>query len=127
MSYGLLADFVLVAHAGFVLFAAFGGLLALRWRGVVWVHLPAVAWGGYVEVAGRVCPLTPLENRLRAAAGEDTYTGDFIAHLVGPVLYPPGLTREIQLLLAVLLVAFNALVYTAVWRRHRLRRRERAI
>jgi hypothetical protein len=122
----VLADLVLVVHLGFVVFVLAGGLLALRWRWVPWVHLPAAFWGAFIELSGGICPLTPLENRLRAAAGEDTYTGDFIAQLVGPVLYPPGLTREIQLLLAVLLVAFNALVYTTVWRRHRLRRRERA-
>ena len=118
MSYGLLADFVLVAHAGFVLFAAFGGLLALRWRGVVWVHLPAVAWGGYVEVAGRVCPLTPLENRLRAAAGEAGYEGGFVEHYLLPVLYPGALTPAVQLALGLTVILINAGIYAAVLRRH---------
>ena len=65
----LLADLVLVAHLGFIVFAALGGLLALRWRRAPLVHLPAVAWGAYIELTGRVCPLTPLENALRSAAG----------------------------------------------------------
>lgn len=118
MTYALLADLVVVVHAAFVLFTVFGGLLALRWRWVAALHLPALGWGVYIELAGRVCPLTPLENSLRAAAGEPTYTGDFIAQYAISLLYPEDLTRETQRMLAVLLGAFNVVVYALVWRRH---------
>jgi len=117
MPQALLANLVVLLHFAFIVFAALGGLLALRWRRVPWVHLPAVAWAGLIELTGGVCPLTPLENRLRAAAGDEAYAGDFIAHYLGPVIYPPGLTREIQMLLAALLVLMNAVVYMVVWRR----------
>jgi hypothetical protein len=117
MVYGLLADLVVALHLAFVLFAALGGLLALRWHWVPWLHLPAVAWGGFVEVTGRLCPLTPLENWLRGAAGGSQYEGDFIARYLMPIVYPPSLTREIQLALGALLVVVNVAIYATVWRR----------
>lgn len=118
----LLADLVVALHLVFILFAVGGGLLALRWPRVVWLQLPAVLWGAFVEVTGRVCPLTPLENALRRAGGEADYAGGFVAHYVVPLVYPAALTREAQLALAVALVAVNALVYAAVWRRRRASR-----
>lgn len=122
MSYGALADLVVVLHLAFVLFVVLGGLLALRWRWVPWLHLPAAAWGGFIEATGRICPLTPLENSLRAAAGGSGYEGDFIQHYLIPIVYPPALTREIQLALGALLLVVNLVIYGAVWRR---RTRER--
>jgi hypothetical protein len=111
------ADLVVVVHFAFILFGMFGGLLALRWRWMPWIHLPALAWAAWIELTGRICPLTPLENRLRQAAGEAGYGGDFIDRYVAGLVYPEGLTREIQLLLAVVLMAINAGVYAIVWRR----------
>lgn len=117
MPYSLLADLVLLLHVAFVVFVVAGGLLALRWPRAAWVHLPAAAWGVLIELSGRVCPLTPLENRLRAAAGQTGYQGDFVSHYLLPVLYPSDLTREVQFALAVALLAVNAAIYTVAWRR----------
>jgi len=117
MTYSLLADLVLVLHLAFVLFVVAGGLLALRWPGAAWVHLPMAAWGVFIELSGRICPLTPLENRLRLAAGQAGYEGDFVAYYLLPVLYPRGLTREAQFVLAAALVAVNVGIYCVVWRR----------
>jgi len=117
MSYGLLADLVVTLHLAFVLFTVLGGLLALRWRWIPWLHLPAAAWGGFVELTGRICPLTPLENWLRNAAGGPAYEGDFIEHYLVPIVYPPSLTRDIQLALGGLLLILNGAIYTIVWRR----------
>lgn len=103
-----LADLVVLLHAAFVLFVAAGGLLALRWPRVVWLHLPALAWGAGIEILGGICPLTPLENALRGDAG---YPGDFVAHYVLPWLYPAGLTREVQILLGLGALAANAAIY----------------
>jgi len=119
MAFRLFADLVVLLHLGFILFAALGGLLALRWRRAPWLHVPTALWGGFVEISGRVCPLTPLENALRRAAGEAGYRGGFIEHYVLPLVYPEGLTREAQLVLAGLLLAVNAVVYAIVWRRRR--------
>ena len=118
---GLLADVVVILHFGFILFAALGGLLALRWHWVPWVQLPAMGWGVFVEVTGRVCPLTPFENQLRAAAGDVTYQGDFIGRYLGAAVYPAGLTLELQFALGILLGGLNAAVYWLVWRQWRKR------
>jgi len=117
MAYGLLANLVIALHLAFVLFAALGGLLAVRWRWFPWLHLPAAVWGAFVEVTGRTCPLTPLENWLRSAAGGSGYEGDFVEHYLVPIVYPPGLTPGIQLALGALLVVVNGAIYAAVWRR----------
>lgn len=113
----VLAGVIVLIHLAFVMFAASGALLALRWRWIPWVHVPAVAWAAYIEFSGGICPLTPLENELRARAGLDFYSGDFVAQYLFPVLYPDGLTREAQVIIGALVVAVNLALYGWVWRR----------
>lgn len=122
MPYRLLADLVLLLHAGFVIFVVFGGFAVLRWPRLAWIHLPAAAWGGLIELAGWICPLTPLENDLRRLAGETGYAGGFIEHYVVPVLYPPGLTRGMQIGLGVVVLALNAAIYGWILARRSVRR-----
>lgn len=119
MLYRNLADLVLLLHLLFIVFVLAGGLLAFRWPKLVWVHLPAVLWGAAIEVAGWICPLTPLENHFRQAAGEAGYAGGFIEHYLLAVVYPADLTREIQLALGFAVLALNLLVYGVWWRRRR--------
>ena len=121
MIHHLAADAVLLLHLGFILFVLLGGLLVLRWRWAPLLHLPAAAWGVYVELSGGLCPLTPLENRLRIAAGEAGYTGGFIEHYLLALIYPAGLTPQIQYVLAAVVVGVNGLAYAWVWRRRRRR------
>jgi len=121
MIHRLAADAVLLLHLGFILFVLLGGLLALRWRRAPLLHLPAAGWGVYVELSGSLCPLTPLENHLRIAAGEAGYAGGFIEHYLLPVIYPAGLTPEIQYMLAAIALGVNALVYAWVWSARRRR------
>lgn len=117
MLHRALSDAVLVFHLVFIAFAVAGGLLALRWKWIVWLHLPALAWAATVEFTGSICPLTPLENMLRRAGGEAGYTGGFIEHYLLPIVYPDALTRETQWLLGMALLAINVAVYIAlVWR-----------
>jgi hypothetical protein len=123
MGYRLAADAVLLLHLGFIAFAVLGGLLALRWRRAPWLHLPAVAWAAWIESSGGLCPLTPLENRLRVLAGQSGYPGGFIEHYLLPWIYPAGLTREVQLVLAGFVVLVNLAVYAWVWRRRASRAR----
>lgn len=120
MIYELMADLVLGTHVVFVVFVVAGGILVVRWPRVAWAHVPCALWGALVEVAGWICPLTPLEVSLRRQAGEAGYAEGFLEHYVTPVLYPAGLTREIQVLLGVLVVALNVVVYTWAWRRRRV-------
>jgi hypothetical protein len=117
--YGALADFVVVVHVAFVVFVIFGGLLVLRRPRLAWLHLPAAVWGVLIEFRGWICPLTPLENALRARGGEVGYSGGFIEHYLLPVLYPAGLTRNLQLVLGGLVLVLNVAVYAFVLARAR--------
>ncbi|WP_374690806.1 DUF2784 domain-containing protein [Accumulibacter sp.] len=124
MSEGLLADGIVVVHFLFIFFVVAGGALSLRWPRLAFAHVPAACWGVLIEISGGICPLTPLENELRLAAGEAGYSGSFVAHYLLPIIYPPGLTRDIQLLLAGALIAINLACYG--WLIHGLRRAGRA-
>lgn len=121
MLYRWLADLVLLVHLGFVIFVAFGGVLVWRWPRLAWLHLPAVLWGAYVEFSGRLCPLTPLENLLRQAAGQKGYQESFLEHYIFFVLYPEGLTREVQLWLGLGVILLNLAFYGYWLFRHRVR------
>ena len=122
MVYRVLADLITLAHFTFIVFVLLGGLLALRWRWVPWVHLPAAAWGVTIELCGWFCPLTPLENLLRRASGSAGYEGGFIEHYLMPIIYPANFTRELQLLFGCFLAVLNVAIYLAVWRRLRTHR-----
>ena len=114
--HGALADAVVVVHFAFVLFVLFGGLLVLRWRWVRWLHLPAAAWGALIEFAGWTCPLTPLEKWLRREGNLGGYEGGFVEHYILPVLYPQALTRNVQLVLGLIVVLLNLFIYWRVLR-----------
>ncbi|WHZ16318.1 MAG: putative membrane protein [Nitrospira sp.] len=121
MWYRLGADFVLLIHLAFVLFVVAGGLLVLKWPRLAWLHLPAVVWGALVEFTGWICPLTPLENSLRALGGESAYGSDFSGRYLLPVLYPTGLTSDLQVVLGTGLLAANVALYSWLWRRRKVR------
>ncbi len=120
MGYRAVADALVAFHLGFILFVMLGALLAFRWPRVVWLHLPCAVWGTWVELAGWVCPLTPLEVELRQKAGLEGYSGGFIENYVIPVVYPDALTRAAQLVLGIAALAVNAFLYWRLWRRSRL-------
>ena len=85
----LAADLIVLLHLLFILFAAAGGLLVLRWPRLAWLHLPCAAWGVLIEATGGICPLTPLEQQLRLAGGDPGYSGSFIERYLLPLIYPP--------------------------------------
>ena len=111
MFYHLLADLILVIHLLFILFVAAGGLLVFKSKHWAWLHIPAFLWGTFIEFAGWVCPLTPLENWLRKQGGESIYRGGFIEHYLLPIIYPPGLTRNIQIALGIFVLIINLVIY----------------
>ncbi len=123
--YSLLADAVIIIHLLFILFVVAGGLLVLRWPKAAFLHLPAACWGAFIEFAGWICPLTPLENHLRRLGGEAPYTGDFVVRYLVPVIYPAGLTALTQYILGGLVIALNLLIYGYVLHRRFSRRRHR--
>ena len=122
MLYRIAADGLVLFHLLFILFVLFGGLLVLKWRHLAWWHLPAAAWGVAVEVFHLTCPLTQWENLMRNAAGQTGYGGGFIEHYVWPVIYPAGLTPNIQLGLGGVVLAINVWVYVRVFRQRKSRR-----
>lgn len=117
MIYKLLADFVFLAHLAFVVFVVFGGLAVWWVPRLAWLHVPAVVWGALIELAGWVCPLTPWEQSLRRLAGEKGFSGGFVDHYLLPLLYPQGLTRDIQIALGLLVLVINVTAYALIFRR----------
>jgi len=116
----LAADAVLSIHLAFILFALVGAVIAARWRWIPIVHLPVAAWGFFVELTGRICPLTNLENYLRIKAGQSGYTESFVEHYLIAIIYPAGLTREIQLVLAGVVIVVNLVIYGWLFIRKRI-------
>ena len=86
----------------------------LRWPRLAYVHLPVALYGALIELVGWICPLTPLEKQLRESAGLQGYQGGFVEHYILPVLYPAGLTRNVQLVLGLVVVGMNLAIYTVV-------------
>jgi hypothetical protein len=111
MIYRIVADLLVVVHFAFILFVIFGGLTVLKWHWMALVHLPVAAWGAIVELKSWVCPLTPWENKFRVLAGQDGYNEGFIEHYLLPIIYPPGLTKDIQTTLGLLVVTINLVIY----------------
>ncbi len=119
MAWRALADGLVLVHLAFVAFVVFGGFLLWRWPRAIFAHIPALAWGVWVELSGQICPLTYLENQLRHLAGEAGYRGGFLNHYILPVLYPPGLTRSDQWVLAGVLLVLNGFAYGRILMRQR--------
>jgi uncharacterized membrane protein len=117
MFYRVLADVVLLFHLAFIFFVVLGSLLVWRFPRLARLHLPAVMWAGVIEISGRVCPLTPLENHLRRLSGEAGYLGGFVEHYLLPIIYPHALSRELQLGLGIAVIAINVVVYTVLYLR----------
>ena len=124
MFFRMAADGVLLLHLAFIGFALLGGLLAVRWRWMPLAHLPAVAWAFFVELTGRSCPLTSIENTLRLSAGQSGYAGGFVEHYLLALVYPAGLTPGIQVMLAIMVVGVNIVIYLwlAFHQRSRIRK-----
>ena len=114
MLHAAIANLLVIVHFLFVLFVILGGLLLFRWPRIAFVHLPAAAWGVMLELNHWICPLTPIEQSMRRAAGEEGYTGGFIDHYIIPLIYPEGLTPEIQWVLGAIVLLLNAVIY-GIW------------
>jgi len=123
MVYQTLANVVVVIHLSFVIFVVLGAVLTLWRRWIIWLHFPAFLWAVWIEFSGGICPLTPLENWLRIKGGQGGYESDFVATYLLPVLYPAGLTRNVQLLLAITVIVINVAIYgSIVYKRSRKKR-----
>ena len=112
MPYALLADLTLLLHAAFILFVVLGGVLVFWRRGFAWLHVPCALWGALIEFKAWICPLTYLENDLRAKAGASGYSGSYIDHYLMPLVYPQGLTSDVQIMLGVAVLIINTAIYS---------------
>lgn len=119
------ADAVMLLHLTFVLFVVFGALLVMRFLWLAFLHLPAVAWGAFIEISGGICPLTYVENDLRQRAGSAGLEAGFIEHYIYSLLYPPGLTRNVQLVLAGFVLCLNSALYAWILVRRRSKQANR--
>ena len=117
MLFSWLADLVVLLHALFILFVVGGGFLVLRWPRLAWLHLPAALWGGVIELTSGRCPLTDLELYWRRLGGESGYSGSFIEHYLVPLIYPAGLTAQLQIFLGLGVLLLNGAIYLTLWRR----------
>jgi hypothetical protein len=120
MWFRLLADVLVLGHIAFILFAVLGGLLVLRWRRMMWLHLPAASWTIVVQTCPWFCPLTSWENRLRMLGGQAGYNTSFVDHYLLPVLYPTALTRELEITLGIMVLVINLSIYA--WVIYRMRK-----
>jgi hypothetical protein len=112
--YLFLAELIVLLHFLFILFVLFGGLLLYKWFKLIWLHIPALVWGFYIELTGTICPLTPLENWFRTQAGTDIYEGSFIIHYLVPIIYPANYDASFQLIAIIILTSLNLLIYTGL-------------
>ena len=110
-AFEIFATLALLLHFSFILFVIFGAILILKFKKIIYLHIPAVAWGAYIELSHSICPLTHLENFFLKKAGKDQYSVDFIENYIFKIIYPPALNYEIQTYLGVILIFVNLLIY----------------
>ena len=111
MLFRIAADLLVMLHLMFIVFVVCGGLLAYKWHWMAFIHIPAAMWGAIIEYKSWICPLTPWENKLRALAGEEGYSEGFIEHYIMPIIYPAGLTRDLQTIMGTAVIVINLVIY----------------
>ena len=109
--YELAADLTLIVHFAFIIFVVFGGMLFFISTKIIYVHVPSLIWGIYIELTHSVCPLTYLENWFLQKANLTTYTEGFIQNYLVPIVYPKNLTDNLQIYLAIVLIVANMIMY----------------
>ena len=113
--YKIAADLILIIHFTFLLFVVFGALLIFSSTKIIFIHIPAVIWGSYVELTNSICPLTYLENWFLHKANLTTYSEDFIQNYLVPIVYPANLTKDLQIYLGISLIVINIIIYAFIF------------
>ncbi|MBU0960937.1 MAG: DUF2784 domain-containing protein [Proteobacteria bacterium] len=116
----VLADLLVVIHFALIIFVMTGGFLVLRWRRIIFLHIPAALWGAFLELQGWSCPLTYLENHFREG---ETYHFEFIEYYITPLVYPSALTRQSQIFFGLAVLVINCVVYTWILVRYSRKKR----
>ena len=112
--YEIAADLILIIHFTFILFVVFGALLLFASIKIIFIHIPAVIWGSYIELTNSICPLTYLENWFLHKANLTTYSEGFIQNYLVPIVYPMNLTNDLQIYLGIALIVLNIIVYVLI-------------
>jgi hypothetical protein len=105
MAYRSLAVAVAAVHLGYLAYLLVGGFLAWRWPRTLLLHLLAAGWGAYIVVTASPCPLTLLQNLLRARAGQPPLEPGFVDVYVTGVVYPGDHEVTARVLLAVVVAS----------------------
>ena len=109
--YEIAANLILIIHFTFVLFVVFGALLFFASLKIIFIHIPALIWGSYIELTNSICPLTFLENWFLHKANLTTYSEGFIQNYLVPIVYPMSLTKGLQIYLGITLIVVNIIIY----------------
>ena len=107
----LAADLTFIIHFAFIIFVVFGALLFFVSTKIIYVHVPALIWGIYIELTHSVCPLTYLENWFLQKVNLTTYSEGFIQNYLVPIVYPKNLTEDLQTYFAIVLIVANMIMY----------------
>jgi hypothetical protein len=109
--YELGADLTLIAHFSFIIFVVFGALLFIVSTKIIYLHVPALIWGIYLEFTHSVCPLTYLENWFLNKAKLTTYSEGFIQNYLVSIVYPTNLSADLQIYLGIAIIVVNMIIY----------------
>jgi len=109
--YEIAANLILIIHFTFILFVVFGALLFFASVKVIFIHVPVLIWGSYIELTNSICPLTYLENWLLHKANLTTYSEGFIQNYLIPIVYPANLTKDLEIYLGIALIVVNMIIY----------------
>ena len=113
--YELAADLTLIIHFAFILFVIFGALLFFASAKIIFIHIPALIWGSYIELTNSICPLTYLENWFLHKANLTTYSEGFIQNYLVPIVYPVNITKDLQIYLGIALIVINIVFYAFIF------------
>ena len=113
--YELAADIILIIHFLFILFVIFGALLFFVVKKIVFIQIPAIIWGTYIELTNTTCPLTYLENWFLHKTNLTTYSEGFIQNYLVPIVYPANLTKDLQIFLGIGLIVINIVIYAFIF------------
>ena len=109
--YEIAADLTLIVHVAFIFFVVFGSLLFFVAAKIIFIHIPALIWGTYIELTNSICPLTYLENWFLHKANLTAYSEGFIQNYLIPIVYPTNLTKDLQIHLGIALIIVNMIIY----------------
>ena len=109
--YEIAANLTLFVHFAFIIFVVFCALLFFVATKSIFIHIPTLIWGSYIELTHSICPLTYLENWFLRKANLTTYSEGFIQNYLVSIVYPASLSKDLQIYLGIGLIVINMIFY----------------